>query len=174
MKRILFPTLLVLLSLYLVGCRCSPSDHEPASTGYGGFAIYLPAKHAHLDGTVEPSQIELSEDPIVSIDDIVAYSVETHEIRLVPAAADRLSQLDLPGKPFVVCIDREPIYTGEFMAAYMSRSSDGVVILWPPLGGDDLTMGIQLGYPGPDFFAGPDPRSDPRIIESLRQAGRLE
>jgi hypothetical protein len=35
------------------------------------------------------------------------------------------------------------------------------------------TVQLQLGYPGPDFFSGKDPRADPEIIESLRQAGKL-
>jgi len=40
--------------------------------------------------------------------------------------------------------------------------------------GGDVTVDIQLGYPAsPEFFVGADPRSDPRILQSLRQAGKL-
>ena len=85
-------------------------------------------------------------------------------------AAERLSELALAGSPFAVCVDHEPIYSGEFMALYMSRSSDDVVIIWPSIeqGGDILA--IQLRYPGPDFYGGGDPRSDPRILDTLRRA----
>ena len=86
----------------------------------------------------------------------------------------RLAQLDLPAKFFVVTVDREPIYYGAFMSLYFSRTYDGVVILWPPMDEDGRTIRIQLGYPGPDFFAGKDPRADSRILASLKRAGKLK
>jgi hypothetical protein len=90
----------------------------------------------------------------------------TFEIYLLP--------LELAGQPFAVCVKQEPIYMGEFMALFMSRSSEGVVILWPPLEGDEPVMKIQLGYSGPDFYTGEDPRSDSRILRALDQAGLID
>ena len=60
------------------------------------------------------------------------------------------------------------------MALYMSRSSDKVVILWPPMGGDTTHFTIQLGYPGADFFVGADPRADEQIKAALITAGVLQ
>jgi hypothetical protein len=73
----------------------------------------------------------------------------------------------------VITINDQVIYAGEFMAAFMSRSSDRVVILWPPMENDSI-MKIQLGYPGPDFFVGEDLRDDPRIQATLSKAGKLK
>jgi hypothetical protein len=85
-----------------------------------------------------------------------------------------MNQLDPAGRFFVVTVGNKPIYFGRFMAAYFSMSYDGVVILWPPMNSSEGVLQIQLGYPGPDFFEGMDPRADPRILESLRQAGKLK
>lgn len=147
---------------------------EPTTATPGRFAIYLPAEGSRLEEMADLSKIQLMEDPILSVDDILAYSSATHEIRLRSSAAERLARLGLPGKPFVVAVGREPVYAGEFMAGWMSRSSEAVVILWPPMSSDRHTIRIQLGYPGPDFFIGEDPRSDSRILESLKQASLLD
>lgn len=147
---------------------------EPATATPGRFAIYLPAEGYRLEEMADLSKIQLMEDPILSVDDILAYSSATHEIRLRSSAAERLARLGLPGKLFVVAVGREPVYAGEFMAAWMSRTSQAVVILWPPMNSDRHTIQIQLGYPGPDFFIGEDPRSDSRILESLEQASLLD
>jgi hypothetical protein len=147
---------------------------EPTTATPGRFAIYLPAEGFRLEEMADLSKIQLMEDPILSVDDILAYSSATHEIRLRSSAAERLARLGLPGNAFVVAVGREPVYAGEFMGAWMSRTSQAVVILWPPMNSDRHTIQIQLGYPGPDFFIGEDPRSDSRILESLEQASLLD
>ena len=172
--RICLSLLLPMASWLVVSCRASVDpEHSSEATG-SGFAIYLPEGDLPLDESTELSRLELSGKPILSIADVISYAAETHAIELTPSAAERLSQLKLPGKLFIVTVDRQPVYHGAFIAAYMSRSYDGVVILWPSMDGDGRTIRIQLGYPGPDFFAGEDPRSDPRIMESINQAGKLK
>jgi hypothetical protein len=140
----------------------------------GDFSIYLPTQlvAAHQVSTFDV--LELEQEPILSISDIIAYSWETHTIELVASAYERLGELELSvdGTIFVVCLGREPIYTGAFWAMYSSLSFNGVVIKLPLT--DDQTMQITLGYPSPSFFTGKDPRSDPRILQSLEQAGKLE
>jgi hypothetical protein len=169
-KDILIASLI--LGTSISGCTGSATP-EPTGAVGGEFAIYLPAEDLTMDDMVDLSQVELSEIPVISSDDIVAYDSATHVIELNPSMAVLLDALELPGRPFVVTVGRTPIYAGAFMAAFFSRSYDGVVILWPPMDGSIDTITIQLGYPGSDFFSGEDPRSDARIIESLRQAGKL-
>jgi hypothetical protein len=36
------------------------------------------------------------------------------------------------------------------------------------------TIQITLGYPATGFYKGNDPRSDPTILQSLRQAGKVK
>ncbi|MBT4513223.1 MAG: hypothetical protein HOC20_13570 [Chloroflexi bacterium] len=158
---------ITMLSMILVfGCVDSDSD--------GGFAIYSPKQEMTIDELAIVSHIEVSEDPIISADDIISYSEQTHEITLTPDAAERIYQLELPGKPFVVCVDRQPIYAGAFMAAYFSRTFDGVVI--ETLGvAERQSLRIQLGYPeSQDLYTGDDPRSDPTILRALKSDGKLQ
>ena len=158
--------LLTILSMILVfGCIDNESE--------GRFAIYSPKQEMTIDELAIASHIEISEEPIISIDDIISYSEQTHEIELKPDAAERLDQMELPGKPFVVCVDRQPIYAGAFMAAYFSRSFDGIVI--ETLGvAQRQSLRIQLGYPEfQGFYTGDDPRSDPAILEALKSDGKL-
>lgn len=138
------------------------------------FAIYLLAETL---SPVEAAQADLrtlerEEEPILSSEDIVAYDWETHEITLTPAAIERIRALKVPtsGIPFVVCVGREPIYQGAFWTAFSSQSYDGVVI--ETLRVEQGSMRIALGYPGPDFYQGQDPRSDGRILQALEEAGK--
>jgi hypothetical protein len=73
-----------------------------------------------------------------------------------------------------VCVDRQPIYSGAFWVAYSSLSFDGVVIDTFLATQDKPVLQIALGYPGPGFFQGEDPRSDPRIVQALKEAGKLK
>ena len=173
MKELNIAAGLIVLALLLIGCVSSTTEEESLVPADEGFAIYLPAHDLPIDALRVLSHIELGDEPILSVDDILLYSKETHEIELKPSVTERLAQLDLSGKAFVISVGREPVYAGAFMAPYFSRTFDGVVIMWPPDGSGGATIRIQRGYPGPDFFSREDPRSDLRILESLEQAGKL-
>ncbi len=69
-------------------------------------------------------------------------------------------------------VGTERVYSGAFWTPASSLSFDGIVIQVPPL---DDALHIQLGYPeSPELFRGQDHRSDPRVLKSLRLAGKLE
>jgi hypothetical protein len=163
------PLFLVLL---IVAGGCGTSRGE-------GFAIYLPAAEIPVSQLPILSHIEPADTPLVSGADIVSYSKETHQIELTAVAFNRLAELEVPvsGRAFVVCVGRQPVYTAAFFTPISSVSFDGVVIMKPldakATAAGRHTVQLQLGYPGPDFFSGKDPRADPEIIESLRQAGKL-
>ena len=42
-----------------------------------------------------------------------------------------------------------------------------------PMAPDSTILQFSLGYPGSDYFRGPDPRPDPRVLRALEQAGKL-
>jgi pimeloyl-ACP methyl ester carboxylesterase len=126
----------------------------------------------HLD------DIELQDEAIVCAGDIVSYSRSTHEIELTAEAYSRIQQLfellvRVSGMPFVVSVGRDRIYAGAFWTPLSSLSFDGVVILQPS-DPDQRVIRITLGYPGPQFFTGQDPRSDERILRSVKAAGKLK
>jgi hypothetical protein len=146
-----------------------------AVTNGEGFAIYLtrddvpPAKMEAL------SHVVLSDQPIVSVEDIIAYNAQTHEMKLTPGAFSSISKLDVPvtGKSFMVCINEEPIYWGAFWTPISSTSFDGVTI-WKPFNSQEQNIIVlELGYPSSSFYAGEDPRNNTRVVESLEKAGKL-
>jgi len=122
------------------------------------------------------SQIELADQPLIAIDDIVSYNQETHEIELTADAYQRVNEIRIPtsGMAFVACVDNQPIYWGAFWAPFSSQSFDGVIILIPPIFLDGDLIQIELGYPTPSLYSGEDPRSDPEILQALKQAGKLK
>lgn len=172
-KRIVF-----LIDVALLLAACTTSTPTPVKETTEGFAIYLPARKIAADEILKVNldNLELGDRPIVSIDDIVAYSKDTHEIELTPLAYERIKSLKVPttGIPFVVCVDRQPVYGGAFWVGYSSQSFEGVVI--DTLGAEQkLPIRIQLGYPeSPELFVGQDRRSDARIMQALEKAGKLK
>jgi hypothetical protein len=159
---------LLLISLTVGGCS-SPEAPE-------GFSIYLTSDNTPVSELPALNQIELADQPIIAIDDIVSYNQETHEIELTADAYERVNELNIPTScmAFVACVDSQPVYWGAFWAPYSSQSFDGVIILIPSLSLDGDLIQITLGYPGPGFYSGEDPRSDPEILQSLEQAGKLK
>jgi hypothetical protein len=146
-----------------------------AATKGEGFAIYLtrgdipPAKMEAL------SHVELSDQPIVSVEDIITYNAQTHELKLTQSAFERISKLDVPvtGKSFIVCVNREPIYWGAFWTPISSISFDGVTI-WKPYNTQEQNIIVlELGYPSPSFYGGDDPRNNTMVLDSLEKAGKL-
>ena len=160
----------VFVALAFLGAACSPARER--------FNVYLLAEEAPLDLLVKGDleNLRLEESPFLSEEDLVWYDPAIHEMELTEEAFQRVADLEVPvsgGPAFVVCVGAERIYGGAFWVLYSSLSFDGVVIE-QPLGTEDRPLRVQLGYPeSPELFAGVDLRSDPRIIEALRQSGKL-
>jgi hypothetical protein len=161
-------TLVVIVGILLMSSGCTAPKHE-------GFTIYL------TKGDIPPAQmpalshVDIAEQPIIAVNDIIAYNSKTHEITLTANAFDRISSLEVPvrGKSFVVCVDRKLIYWGAFWTPISSLSFDGVTI-WKPLSSQEpKVIKLQLGYPSPSFYGGEDPRNNAEVLESLEQAGKL-
>lgn len=159
----------------IVITACSPS--EP--TAGEGFAIYLPAQDIKASQVTDVNALQPAREPLVSIDDIVSYAESTHEIVLTPQAYNRLAdelgvaKVPTSGKVFIVCVDRQPVYWGAFWPIYSSQSFNGIIIT-TPLMVNSNTIQITQGYPSASFFRGTDLRSDPTILQSLCQAGKLK
>jgi hypothetical protein len=153
-------------ALILSGCATPEGD---------GFAIFL------TDGDIPPGQMEalshvdITEQPIVSTEDVITYNAQTHELELTASSFERISRLEVPvgGKSFVVCVDRSPVYWGAFWTPISSISFDGVTI-WKPMNVEEPHMiTLQLGYPSSSFHTGEDPRNDAEVMGALEQARKL-
>jgi hypothetical protein len=161
---------LLLVGLALSGCQAP----KPAR-----FAIYLVASDLTAIQALKVGlfQLPLQSQPVLSSEDILSYTQDTHQIELTEAGYRRIQALfptpvRVSGIPFVACVGDERIYLGAFWTPLSSLSFGGVTIM-QPMDPNSRSIQIQLGYPGPDFAGQADPRSDPRILESLRAAGKL-
>jgi hypothetical protein len=145
------------------------------STKGKGFAIYLTKKDIPPAQMEALSHVDISDQPIISVKDIITYNAQTHEMKLTPRAFDRVYELDVPvtGKSFMVCIDKEPIYWGAFWTPISSLSFDGVTIWKPYNTQEQKIIVLELGYPSPSFYSGEDPRNNRKVLESLEKDGKL-
>jgi hypothetical protein len=173
LRKINYQTAEKLAPIFLIGIILLLCCY-PTSKGEG-FAIYL------TEDDISPVQIpvlnhvDITKQPIIAINDIEIYHANTHEITITSNAFDRISGLEVPvtGKSFVVCVDKNPIYCGAFWTPVSSISFDGVTI-WKPLNSQESkVIRLELGYPSSFFYGGDDPRNNPEILKSLKQAGKL-
>jgi hypothetical protein len=148
-----------------------------------GFAVYLlpGVRSADLAG-LDLASLALTGPPFLAGDDIIGYTPASHDLELTLDAFRRVQDLfaapvPVSGVPFVVTVDRQPVYVGAFWTMLSSLSFAGVVIMEPMIlpheAPEHPTIRIDLGYPGPDLFVGPDPRNDPRILAAFEAAGKL-
>jgi hypothetical protein len=175
MKKVFASALIAsLLLIPLSASGCSSPTGGFASPD--GFSIYLTRENTPVSEMPALSQIELADQPLITIDDIISYNQETHEIELTADAYERVMELSIrtPIKAFVVCVDSQPIYWGAFWVSWSSQFFEGVKIMLPLLSSEEHLIQLTLGYPATDLYNGEDPRSDPVILQSLEQAGKLK
>jgi hypothetical protein len=140
-----------------------------------GFAIYLPAHDIPVSQMPILSHVDIADQPIISLQDIITYNAQTHELKLTDTAFKRISQLQVPtsGKSFLVCVDKNPVYWGAFWTPMSSQSFDGVTIWKPYSLSKPYIITLELGYPSSSFYGGEDPRNKPEIISTFEKAGKL-
>jgi hypothetical protein len=155
--------IMLVLSI-LVSSICATSKGE-------GFAIYLTKQDIPPAQMEALSHVDIAERPIITVSDIITYDAQEHELRLTASAFERISQLDVStgGKSFIVCVDKAPIYWGAFWVPWSCTLFDGITI-WKPLSLEEPHV-IRLELS--EIYIGEDPRSNPLVIESLEQAGKL-
>ncbi len=165
------------IGIVLAGCICL----NCGESGKEGFAIYLPAGDVSAWDVQKADLRELLLNPLpfLSEKDIVSYDPEDHAMELTEEAYQRFKELRPPvsGMPFVVCVDREPVYPGAFWTTISSNEYSGIVIWDNPVFRENRKTNaiyFEKGYPAPRFFSGKDLRNDERIIKSLRDSGRLK
>ncbi len=152
-----------------------PSWPKPAHAA-DGFAIYLLVPNALARGSTDVAPSDLEGNPFLTADEIVSYSLATHEIELTDAAFERIRNVAIPlqGEGFAVCVDGQPIYAGAIWNAYSSSVFEGPIIDLVRPTREHPIIQISLGYPTSAFFRGDDRRSDPGILRALEEAGKLK
>jgi hypothetical protein len=164
--------LIICISIFILSsCQSAKNDD---------FAIYLLADSipaTELD-QADINELILEDKPLISGEDIISYDTASHIIELTQTAYARIQNIfptpvKVDGIPFVVCVGNERIYPGAFWTPLSSLSYNGIVIL-QPFDTESTFIQIELGYPSPEVFIANDPRADPRILELLKQNGKLK
>jgi len=166
----------LMLSILVSGIDATSKGGEQKSEGEDeGFAIYLTKQDIPPAQMEDSSHVDIAEEPIITISDVITYDAQEHELRLAASAFERISQLDVPtsGRSFIVCVDKQPIYWGAFWVLWSSQSFDGVTIWKPLILEETHAIRLELGYASSELYTGEDPRSNPTVMESLEQAGKL-
>ncbi len=164
----------LLLLLCLCGlCLASCDDLLVTDQTGGEWAIFRLADPSVTSDQVRDvplSDMKLADVPFISARELESYHWKTHMFECTPEADSLLDSLgryggSTRGVPFVVTVDRQPIYLGSFWWGYSSMVPwcPFVEIAWPQ------SRRIQL----PSLYQGKDPRSDPRIYSALKNAGVL-
>ena len=168
-------TLLLYTGILLAGMACLVLMLDRSSKDDGGFAIYLTEADVPPDQMPALNRVEIAERPLLTMDDIITYNAQSHELEITASAYEEVSGLEVPvtGRSFVACVGGEPIYRGAFWISISSISFDGITILQPSSSQGTRIITLGLGYPSPSFFAGEDTRNDPEVIRSFEDAGKL-
>lgn len=161
-------TTLMLFMLTIPGCASIVKDQVN---------IYLITDESAYKGESNRMfMVPLASQPIIASSDIVTYDSEQHQMELTSSAFAKLKTLEVPvnvGLSFIVCVGIVRVYMGAFWSPLSSSSSDGVIIQRPLLE-ENNRITIQIGYPTESYFRGSDPRSNTRIIQALKNSGKLK
>jgi hypothetical protein len=157
-----------------VSVGCSQPNHE-------GFAIYLTQDNISVDKMPALNLIKIANTPLIELSDIVSYNSSTYQLTLTADASNRISNLVVTtsGLPFVVCVDRKPVYWGDFWSEPSSAFvPTSCVIVSYPLSHSVQTNPASAPQIDPhilelDYNGNNDPRNNPEILQSLEQAGKL-
>ena len=165
--RLRFVLLLILMGLLI--SACDSSNKEADKVKNEGFAIYLLAEDIPAQQVFKTNldELQLRTEPLISVDDIIAYHKETQELELIDGAMIHLYARS-HGQPFVVCVGLDRIYCGVFWDGLKSTLWAPIMIDLPLSPESRSTRIWALTSEGNELI------SDPRILESLEQAGKLK
>ena len=133
-----------------------------------------PSITAQMAAMTPLASLALATEPVVSLTSIAWYIGTKHQVfwdQLSTTAAlrNRVGHVGTQGVPFVVEADGQRIYLGTFYSLISSQSFAGPTVIMEHLSPEGFT--IEAAYPAP--ASGADPRSDPRILKVLTEAGKL-
>ncbi len=169
-KRFCF---VILISVLCIHCDRVFSPFGPDTAD--GFRIFTAA--GPYSTTIQMDSLTLSEEPFLTVRDLTAYYWSSHRITYGEDVYQRLLSMGNPyRKFFVVTVGDERIYWGVFTSMISSAGyREPVILLDPGKGGHVFPREITIDKCYPDSWAtDDDPRSDPRIYASLKNAGVLQ
>jgi hypothetical protein len=146
-----------------------------------GFAIYttknfMPYNQSIDYNTFNLDTVDLNDKPFLTGEDIISYDSSSHVLTLDKNRIElTYPRQSVYGQMFIVFLYDEPVYCGFFWYAFSSVPCNWIYIRDANENGGLKSNQIELsaGFPNPSFFHGSDPRSDKKIIEYFKSAGKL-
>ncbi|HBE40488.1 MAG TPA: hypothetical protein DDW27_04670 [Bacteroidales bacterium] len=163
-------------SLYVILAAITSALASCEKLPESGVEIYLLTDYQKKSPGAEifSGSEKLSENPIISYNEIILYDSADHYFQIAESKAEELSRMkwSTQGTAFSLTINKQIIYSGYFMPGYSSLALNWISM--DPLA-FDAKIRVTLGYPVDwPWFQGPDPRNDPRIISYLRKDNKLK
>ena len=138
------------------------------------FGVWL-LEDPTITGTAAASQplesLHLAGSPILELNGLDYYDTSSFEVGVVGGVnvvLNQLPEVGVQGIPFVITADGERILQGAFWTRVSSICPEGAAIYVEPPTDEQLILEWGCSSPLPD-----DPRLDPRLLEVLREAGKL-
>ena len=167
--------LTVLISLLIMSCE---KDGNKSFAIGEGFEIYFTETYyihnLEMDyGTVDFDTILLLDTPILRYNDLKKYDTLTHKLTLgISHDSLKIGDASVYGRMFVVTIDQEPIYCGFKWPVISSIPCNWVYIEEPYEDLDNLNNNeIVISFSSEQYI---DPRLDRRIVDRLKQDGKIK
>jgi hypothetical protein len=167
--------LTVLISLLIMSCE---KDGNKSFAIGEGFEIYSTETYyihnLEMDyGTVDFDTILLLDTPILRYNDLKKYDTLTHKLTLgISHDSLKIGDASVYGRMFVVTIDQEPIYCGFKWPVISSIPCNWVYIEEPYEDLDNLNNNeIVISFSSEQYI---DPRLDRRIVDRLKQDGKIK
>ena len=172
----------IFICILLISCE---KDKNVNSNIREGFELYLTEKpyenDLHADySNINFDTIALIENPILQYHDIKIYDTITHIISL-NISNDSLNfgaigTISVRGRMFVATLDKKPIYCGFYWPLYSSLPCNWVFIEEPYPELDNLKNNeIKISFMS-TVLKDPskDPRLDKRIVDRLKEDGKIK
>ena len=168
-------TLTVLISLIIISCEKDDNNNFAIGEGFEIYPTVTYYTHnLEIDySTVDFDTILLSDTPILRYNDLKKYDTLTHKLTLgISHDSLKIGDASVYGRMFVVTIDKEPIYCGFNWPVISSIPCNWVFIMEPYEDLDNLNdKEIVISFISEQYI---DPRLDRRIVNGLKQDGKIK
>ena len=135
--------------------------------------IYLMKSYQLVPGKclLDKNAFVLQDTPFVKNDEILKYSVSTHEYTITRGCQEKFRSLP-PRTPLAITVNNQVIFTAFNVPGYISSTCDNSIVLTPS--DSTPTIRVNLGYPGINNEPGiDDQRNNVKLVAALAEQGKL-
>jgi hypothetical protein len=169
---------LTIISFALIITSCKKSEGQIQKIT-GNVELYILDDYTTMNNSCQivESSITLRDTAVLVYSDIISYNPAKYEFDFIDAAIEKVNDINQTvfGTAFAIIANDSLVYTGYFIPLYSSTGCAWTIINLP-LGNPqaESVLKVKIGYPGPQVGINiPDKRNDPRLMEILKNDGKL-